>query len=212
MSLDRRVREGLTGAAATVTPDVEAHLARTRRRFRRRRTTQRLVLATAAVLVAVAAVPLARATLLDDRHGSLPAAPIDAEARAALRHTWQGPTLTGADVRATLADAGLAAYGTTVVIDQAYPTAWTFSLTRDGYDVQSASRVQVDTGTWSVDGRVLTLRPAQCACVLTFRWTVKDDRLRLRLLDDASPDHDGVPDEAYARAVYTSAVFTHRQP
>jgi hypothetical protein len=44
MSLDRRIRDGFAQTATEIQPDVEAHLARSRRSFHRRRTTRRIAL------------------------------------------------------------------------------------------------------------------------------------------------------------------------
>lgn len=208
MSLDQHVRDGLARAAASFTPDVEAHLALTRRRFRRRQTTRRVALAAVALAVIAVAVPV---TLnARDANGDrtvVANAPTNRQARALLQDTWVTRTVTKAQVSDTLTAAGLGQHVDAVTAEQGYPTAWTLRITRNRYEVRSASGVQYDTGTWAVNGDVLTLTPSQCPCELTFGWTLNEGRLGLTLIRDASPDIGGVPDEAYARAQYTTAPF-----
>lgn len=207
MPPDRSLRDSLTRVAATVAPDVEWHLAATRRRFRRRQRISRSALA-AVVLVAIGvAVPFA----LRGRHdtsGRVVASPLtNAQARVLLQDTWVTETVTMAQVKRTLTEAGLAAHADVVTVEQGYPTGWTLRITRGRYEVRSSRGVQTDNGAWTVDGDVLTLKPTPCTCTLTFRWTIRHGRLRLALVDDASPDIGGVPDEAFARALFTAAAF-----
>ena len=208
MSLDRRLRDGLTQAAATFTPDVEAHLALTRRRFRRRQSTRRVSLAAVALAVIAVAVPVTLNARDADNDKAVVANPLtNRQARALLQDTWVTRTVTRAQVAVTLTAAGLGQHVDAVTLEQALPTAWSLRIARNRYEVRSATGVQYDTGTWAVDGDVLTLTPTQCPCELTFGWTLTEGRLRLTLLSDAGPDVRGVPDEAYARALYTTVPF-----
>lgn len=207
MSLDDRLRAGLRDAAAVVDPDVEVGLARARREGARRRDRRRLVVAAAAVAVAVAGgVPLGQRLTGDDSVSAGPTT--DAASQRRLVGTWVTPVVTRAQAAAVLDDAGLAEYADAVLLAQAYPTAWNLRFDRDRYVAASASGVQQDVGTWEVDGDVLVLRPEQCPCTLRFAWNLVKGRLSLRLLSDDSPAVDGVPDEAPARALYTTVPFT----
>ncbi len=209
MSLDARLRGGLREAADAVDPDVETRLARTRQLHGRRRATRRLALVAALVVAVLVALPLADRVGRTDR--ALPAGPLsDAQASRLLTDTWVTPVVTRDQVASTLRAAGLEQHLGAVALDQAYPAAWSMVLSAGGgYVVESARGVGVDGGDWSVRGATLRLRPTECSpCELTFRWAVRHDRLRLTLLTDDSPGLDGVPDEAYARAVYTTVAFT----
>lgn len=209
MSLDRRIRDGFAQTAAEVQPDVEAHLARTRRTFQRRRTTRRVVLATAAVVVAVLAVPVSNGLLAhDDRTAA--AAMTDAQATARLRGVWVTPVVSREQIATVLSDAGLAAQIDRVVLDLNYPTAWNMTLRKDGgFEARSQTGVQVDVGHWLVDDGVLVLQPTSCpTCEIRLAFHLEHGMLRLALISDDGPDIDGVPEQAYARALYTAVPFT----
>lgn len=208
MSLDERLRDGLREAADPVDPHIETRLARIWQLHRRQRTTRRLVLAAAAVVL-LGAVPVADRVARTDR--AVPAAPLsDAQGRRLLQDTWVTPVVTRGEVASTLRAAGLQQHLDEVALDQAYPVAWSMVLAGGGgYVVESARGVGIDHGHWSVRGSTLHLRPSACRpCEMTYRWLVRDDRLTLTLLMDASPAIGGAPDEAYARAVYTTVPFT----
>ena len=209
MSLDRRIRDGFAQTAAEVQPDVEAHLARTRRSFHRRRTTRRLVLAAASVVVvAVLAVPVSLSLLgRDDRTAAAPMT--DAEATARLHGVWVTPVVSREQVTRVLSDAGLAAHADRVLLDQSYPTAWNMTLRKDRFDVRSQSDVQVDVGHWQVEDGDLVLHPNSCpTCEVRLAFRLADGQLRPSLISDDEPDVDGVPGQAYARALYTAVPFT----
>ncbi|MEO6711921.1 MAG: hypothetical protein ABIM89_00660 [Mycobacteriales bacterium] len=207
MSLDRRMRDGVTHVAASIAPDVEAHLTRTLRRFRRRRTTRRVALAALAAVV-IAGVPALQGAF-DRGDGPLVAgANPNAQARALLEGTWVSPVATKLQVTDVLAAAGLGQHVDVVSLEMGLPVVWLLHFEATGYRARSASESLYDHGDWSVNGSTLTLRPAECPCVLTFNWRIDQDRLRLELLTDESPDLKGVPDEAYARALYTTVPFT----
>jgi hypothetical protein len=210
MSLDSRIRDGFAQTAADVQPDVEAHLARTRRTFQRRRTTRRVVLAAAAaIVVAALAVPLSLGLLAgDDR--TTAAASTDAQATARLQGVWVTPVVSREQVATLLSDAGLAAHADRVVLDLSYPTAWNMALGKDGaFDVRSQTGVQVDAGHWLVDDGDLVLQPTSCqTCEIRLAFHLGHATLRLALISDDGPDIDGVPEQAYARALYTAVPFT----
>lgn len=208
MSLDRRIRAGLDAEAHRVRPDVEAHLAATQQELRRSRLVRRSVLAAAVVAAVVVALPSWRALDGADDTVVVPADLTSAEARALLKGTWTTPRVTRDDVTDVLRTAGLAEHVDAVTLDLGHPTAWSLYLLRGrGYDVRSATDVQADTGSWDVRGSTLTLRPSPCQCLMVFRWRIEGDELHLRLLRDDSPDVDGIPDEAYARALYTAVPW-----
>lgn len=209
MSLDARLRTGLREAAEALEPDVESRLVRTRQQQRRRRTTQRLALVAAVVVALLVAVPVADRLTRTDR--MVPVGPLsDAEARRLLRDTWVTPVVTRDQVASTLRAAGLEQHLAVVALDVGYPMALSLALNRDGYLLSTARGVMLDHGDWTVRGSTLRLLPIECSpCEMTFRWQVRGNRLTLTLLTDASPaTADGVPDEAYARGVYTVAPFT----
>jgi hypothetical protein len=207
MSLDDRLRIGLHEAADMVRPDVEAGLTAARRSAARRRTVRLAALAAAVVAVLGVAVPLGTGLLGRD-DGVTASRLTDADARRLLRDTWVTPVVTRAAVVQTLSDAGLDQHAGAVLLSQAYPTAWNLQFTGDRYTAASAAGVQADVGRWDVVGDTLVLRPEQCPCTLRFRWTLTEGRLLLELTSDDSPATDGVPDEAYARALYTTVPFT----
>lgn len=209
MSLDRRIRDGFAQTAAEVQPDVEAHLARTQRAFHRRRTTRRVVLAAATVVaVAVLAVPVSlNLHGRDDRTAA--ATMTDAQATARLQGVWVTPVVGREQVAGVLSDAGLAAHTDKVLLDQGYPTAWNMTLGRDGgFDVRSQTDVQVDVGHWQVDDGDLVLHPDSPTCEVRLAFRLHDGKLRLTMISDDEPDVDGVPGQAYARALYTAIPFT----
>jgi hypothetical protein len=208
MSLDARLRDGLREAADSVDPHVETWLARTRQLHGRRRTTRQLVLAAVAVVVLLVAFPVVDRLARTDQ--AVPTSlRTDAQARRLLLHTWVTPVVTRDQVATSLRSAGLEQHLDVVAVDQGYPVALTMVLARKAYAVSSARGVLIDHGDWSVHGSTLHLRPTECRpCELTFRWIVRDDRLTLTLLTDASPALDGVPDEAYAQALYATVPFT----
>jgi hypothetical protein len=209
MSLDRRIRDGFVQTAAEVQPDVEAHLARTRRSFHRRRTARGVALAAATVIVvAVFAVPVSFNLLgRDDRTAAAPMT--DAQATARLQGVWVTPVVSREQVTRVLSDAGLAAHVDKVRLDQSSPTAWNMTLHGNRFDVRSQADEQVDAGHWQVDDGDLVLHPNSCpTCEVRLAFRLHDGKLRLRLINDDEPDVDGVPGQAYARALYTVVPFT----
>jgi hypothetical protein len=209
VSLDNRLRDGLRDEADRVDPDVELWLADARRLHGRRRARRQVALAAALVgVLLLVAVPVGRQ--LVGRDEPVPTGPVTgSQARRLLTDSWVTPTLGREWVAAVLVPAGLGDYVDAVALDAALPDAWNLQLGRDGrYGLQSARGVTHDGGTWRVRARTLVLSPDGCDCRTTFRWTVRDEQLSLRLLSDDGPDVDGVPDRAYALAYYTTAPFT----
>jgi hypothetical protein len=210
MSLDDRVREGLHRSAQPINPDVEERLARTRTSFRRRRTVRRVALAGTVALVGVAALALGPQLL--DRFSAAPdvlpgtSTMSDEQARL-LQGMWVTPVVTQAQATDTLNSAGLGEFADAVLTDGAYPTAWTMVLGESTYAITSSRGILADTGVWIVQGSTLTVIPSSCDCTVDFRWHVSGDILTLELVRDQGPDLNGVPDEAYARALYTTVPF-----
>ncbi|MDQ1601958.1 MAG: hypothetical protein QOD68_3432 [Actinomycetota bacterium] len=168
-----------------------------------------MLAAAAAIFVAALAVPVSLGLLArDDRTTAAPMT--DAQAAARLRGVWVTPVVSREQVAAVLSDAGLAAHIDAVVLNQNYPTAWNMTLGKNGaFDVRSQTGVQVDVGQWLVDDGVLVLRPTSCpSCQIRLAFHLEHGMLRLELISDNGPDIDGVPEQAYARALYTAAPFT----
>ncbi len=208
MSLDDRVRVGLSHYADGLSTEVEHQLRRTQSTFRRRRTRRRAAVVGLLVLVAGVAAPMA---IVDRSHHpqTSPSAPLtDQQAHALLQGRWQTGTVTATQVTAALARAGMAVHAATVESEQGYPTAWTLVLGQDTYDVWSRTGVQTDTGSWSVEGSTLTLHPSCPSCEIVLAWRTDGRTLHLGLLGDPSPDLLGAPDAAFAIAMYTTAGFS----
>jgi hypothetical protein len=212
MSLDDLLRDGLHRSAQPISPDVDDRLARTQTSFRRRRTARRAVLAGALALVGVAALTLGP-QLLDRFTNESEVLPgtstmTDEQAAALLQGMWVTPVVTQAQVTDRLTQEGLGEFADAVLTDEAYPTAWTMVVGEHSYVIASSTNVLADTGVWIVQGATLTLIPSSCECQLDFRWHETDGTLTLELLRDQGRDIDGVPDEAYARALYSTVPFT----
>jgi hypothetical protein len=160
-------------------------------------------------VAAVLAVPVSLSLLAhDDRTTAAPMT--DAQATARLRGVWVTPVVSREHVATVLSDAGLSAQVDKVVLALSYPTAWNMTLRKDGgFDVRSQTGVQVDVGHWLVDDGVLVLQPTSCrTCEIRLAFHLEHGMLRLELISDNGPDIDGVPEQAYARALYTAVPFT----
>ena len=137
-----------------------------------------------------------------------PAALTETETHRLLEDTWVTPIVTRTQVVRSLRDAGFAEYADSVAGTQPYPVAYNLRFTDGAYTLRTAQGLQPDQGTWELDGDRLVLLPADCPCRLDFAWQLDGDRLALELVHDSSPTVDGVPDAAYARALYSTVPLT----
>ena len=222
MSLDRRLREGLAESARIVDPDVEHHLQRTRTSYRRRRVARQVSVVAAVGALAVAAVVVVPSLTDGRRQGSdpLPATSTtpspSPSSPVSFVGTWTTETVTEQRVRSVLSANQLDAAATTVLADLSLPTRWTWTLAGDNYTLASADGVRYDLGRYQVeqdttagagpDDLVLTLSP-YCDCTIVFAAHLVGDTMTLTLVSDTSPDSNGVPDEAFQHALYTTVPF-----
>ncbi len=130
--------------------------------------------------------------------------------------TWTTPATTGALVRANLREHHLGGYADAVIKNLELPTTWSWTLVGGSYTVAAADGQRFDLGTYSVEAApallapenvILTLRP-QCTCTIVYSVEQHGGTMTLTLVSDDSPDLQGVPDEAYQRALYTTHEFT----
>jgi hypothetical protein len=63
-----------------------------------------------------------------------------------------------------------------------------------------------DRGTYTIDGNTLLYRP-NSGGLNTYRWSVANDQLTLTLISTTEPDYEGIPNEVFQRAFYTSVAF-----
>lgn len=137
------------------------------------------------------------------------AARTEAQTHRLLEDTWVTPVVTRSQVLRGLADAGYARYADTVALDLGYPAAFSLRFDEQHYWMRTASGLQPDHGSWELHGDRLVLIPTGCdPCQLHFAWRLQDDVLQLGLVRDTSPEVDGVPDVAYARALYSTVPLT----
>jgi hypothetical protein len=65
-----------------------------------------------------------------------------------------------------------------------------------------------DRGTYTIDGNTLLYRP-NAGGLNTYRWSVTGDQLTLIFLSTTEPDYEGIPNDVFQRAFYTTVAF-HR--
>ena len=212
MSLDHRLREGLGGCAEDMLPDVETLLSRTKTRFRWRRIVRRAAAASVLVLGVALALPTLATHLTKQTRTQPGSPPTSAQARVLLEGRWDTGTVTSGQVARTLADAGLGAYSDAVVAEQGYPTSWVLFIDKGTYSVWSKTGTLTDIGSWSVEGTLLRLHPSCTGCEVDLAWHIDGSTLRLHLVSDPSTDLSGVPDAAFAQALYGTAPFVKEQP
>ena len=76
-----------------------------------------------------------------------------------------------------------------------------------GVSIDGDRSTDVDVQDYDVRGDRIAFIQQGTACEALFAWTVRDQRLRLRLLDDPCADYEGTPDAAYLTALYTTIPF-----
>jgi hypothetical protein len=65
-----------------------------------------------------------------------------------------------------------------------------------------------DRGIYTIDGNTLLYRP-NAGGLNTYRWSVTGDELTLTFVSTTEPDYEGIPNDVFQRAFYTTVAF-HR--
>ena len=237
MSIDTRLTDGLRAEVELVertepvdVVDTWAEVLRRSERDTRRRRTRVAVAAAAAV--AVAGALLALTTRPSDDVEPAPPIPtptatqtIDAvPAGSPVEDKWVTADVPVQRVYDHLVDEGYEEYAQAVMEGlrpdlgpiRADQTVSFRLILQDGQLVGSVS-IDGDTGA-NVDFQSYDLRGDRIAfiqqgtgCEALLTWTVRDERLRLRLLDDPCGRYQGTPDEVYLTALYTTEPFRPAQ-
>ena len=76
-----------------------------------------------------------------------------------------------------------------------------------GVSIDDDRSTDVDVQDYDVRGDRIAFIQQGTGCEALFTWAVRDDRLRLRLLDDPCGPYQGTPDGAYLTALYTTLPF-----
>jgi hypothetical protein len=64
-----------------------------------------------------------------------------------------------------------------------------------------------DRGTYTVEGGMLLYRP-NAGGLNTYRWSITGDRLSLTFVSTTEPPYEGLPNDVFQRAFYTTVPFT----
>ena len=130
-----------------------------------------------------------------------------------LEGTWQAGPITLEDAESTLRDHGLGRHvpdfrtnapfsGDTVLTLTIIDGAWDLYGASDGGQPEP---IDYDA-EYEIDGDTVVFHHS--AGSNTYRWSVDDDVLRLEFVRSTLPAYEGVPEEAYQRALYTTRDFT----
>jgi hypothetical protein len=136
--------------------------------------------------------------------GDSPAAPVEG--------TWKTPPFGRTAITNTLTAAGLGAHAERffkmdetredlVITLRVEAGQWT-AYRASGSGAQTVN----DRGTYTIDGNTLLYRP-NSGGLNTYRWSVANDQLTLTFVSTTEPDYEGIPNEVFQRAFYTSIAF-----
>jgi hypothetical protein len=132
---------------------------------------------------------------------------------SALEGRWRTEPVTFAAMAATVRKSGLGAnveeFERNAPISDA-PTALVLDV-RDDWDLygrrQGEPRAKIDyDARFEVTGDTVVVTHSS-GTSNTFRWSVRDEVLELTWLRGTAPPYKGIPDEAYQRALYMTALF-----
>jgi hypothetical protein len=172
-----------------------------------------------------AAATLAAAALVgcgsDGRDGQAGPTPAPAPAQSAVpspgstvEGTWTTQPFGRTAITATLTAAGLGQHADQFFkIDQT-PDDLVISLRIEAgqWTAYRAAGTKVfrvnDRGTYTVEGGTLLYRP-NSGGLNTYRWSVTGDQLTLTFVSTTEPEYEGIPNDVFQRAFYTTVSF-HR--
>jgi hypothetical protein len=227
-SIDQRLR----AAFGETDPEWERRtlpaLARVRTRHRRKR--ERMKLAAVSLSAATVVTGLVLAPELSDRLRSSPTfvgAPnsdepdvnLDGKPDVNLHGTWSTAPLTDADVRGTLRDTGPRKYTTAVLT--ALPRApfrlvARFEAGVVSLQVRSSQRSEeIDHETYQLRGDMLSMEPGtggRNEFLVVPETVASGTAIRLLFRSSTEPPTDGVPGEAWQRALWATAAFESSAP
>ena len=163
------------------------------------------------VLIALASVLLAGC---GSNSGTPPDKPSASPTKAAspLEGTWRSEPISPSDAEATLRQHGLKKWikqfraespiqtETTLVLDVS--DGWVLSGETEG---GAAEKIDYTTDYEVRSDEVEAMHDDGSN---VYRWTVEGDTLKLEWLRTTFPAHEGIPEEAYQRALYMTAEFT----
>jgi hypothetical protein len=190
-------------------------LARVHTRHRRKR--ERMKLAAVSLSAAAVVTGLVLAPEVSDRFTSSPTfvgTPYSDEPNVNLHGTWSTAPLTDADVRGTLRDAGLRKYTATVLT--ALPKTPFRLVARFEAGVvslqvtSSQSWEEIDHETYQLRGGTLSMEPAtggRNEFLVVPETVASGTAIRFLFRSSTEPPTDGVPGEAWQRALWATAVF-----
>ena len=174
----------------------------------------RSVWSTAAAALVVAATLAACGSDQPGQAGPTPAPTPASAPKLAVEVTWATPPFGRTAITSTLTGAGLGAHAARffeidetpndlVITVRIVDGQWT-AYRAAGSPVQKVN----DRGTYAADGTTLLYRP-DTGGSNTYRWSVTGNELTLTFVSTTEPDFEGVPNDVFQRAFYTTVAF-HR--
>lgn len=222
MSVDDRLRDAFR-ADEPPEPSVVDHLGVVRAAHRRQVLVRRQVLGAVAVAASVAVLLFVvlgggepRTSVPVDGPASPPPSETLAEPVDELQGSWRSRTLTTDDLRGTLEENGRGRWSDRVVADLP-PGPWALTLSIQGgawtlTAVADGAEELLDREIVTADGRRLVISPQFAAGSSTYDYSIRTDGagsrvLRMVFVETTEGRSNGVPGEAFQRALYTTAVF-----
>jgi hypothetical protein len=210
MAFDQKLRDGLQRETARVDPLVERGLQTALRRGRRHVLARRAA-AVGSVIGIGALLLLTGPRFLDALRSSdaiQPGGSTSPSAPFSIDGLWQTGVVTHADEARALRAAGFSSADVRFFMhDQDAQRTDRYLISFDGSSFDGATPSEIDKGTFSIEGRLLTFRYGSGGGYTTFRIHVQGDRMRLTLLEDTQPDYHGHPSEIPVIGIYTVTPF-----
>jgi hypothetical protein len=216
MAFDQKLRDGLQRETARVDPLVERGLQTALRRGRRHLLARRAA-ALGSIIGIGALLLLVGPRLLDglsSRDAIHPGGSTSPSAPFSIDGLWQTRVVTRADEARALRAAGFSSADVRFFMhDQGAQRTDRYLISFDGSNFDTAGAPdgarpsEIDKGTFSIEGALLTFRYGSGGGHTTFRIHVQGDRMTLTLLEDTQPDYHGHPTEIPVIGIYTAAPF-----
>jgi hypothetical protein len=215
MAFDQKLRDGLQRETARVDPSVERGLQTALRRGRRHLLARRAA-AVGSIIGIGALLLLTGPRLLDALRSSDAIQPGGSTSPSAfsIDGLWQTGVVTRADEARALRAAGFSSADVRFFMhDLGAQRTERYLISFDGsrFDTAGAPNgarpSEIDKGTFSIEGTLLTFRYGSGGGHTTFRIHVQGDRMTLTLLEDTQPDYHGHPSEIPVIGIYTVTPF-----
>lgn len=216
MALDQKLRDGLQRETAHVDPLVERGLQTALRRGRRHVLARRAA-AVGSVIGIGALLLLTGPRFLEALRSSdaiQPGGSTSPSAPSSIDGLWQTGVVTRADEARALRDAGFSSADVRFFMrEQGAQRTDRYLISFDGSSFDTAGAPdgarpsEIDKGTFSIEGTLLTFRYGSGGGHTRFRIHVQGDRMRLTLLQDTQPDYHGHPTEIPVIGIYTVTPF-----